>query len=49
MLTAENSGLVAGAASSPAAPPGGVVVRIVRAVMVGGYCVDVGREITVDR
>lgn len=47
MLSADNSALVAGAV--PAAPATTVTVRILRAVMVDGCCVDVGREVTVDK
>ena len=50
MLSAEtNAALVAAAAQAPkvrAAPM--VTVRIVRNVMVGGFCVFAGREIEVD-
>lgn len=49
MLSAENSALVAGASVAPATQAAGVRVRILRAVMVDGYCVDAGREITVDK
>ena len=50
MLSAETSALVAAAAKAPATTAAPMVtVRIVRNVMVGGFCVFAGREIEVDR
>ena len=50
MISAETSALVAGGMRAPAtAPAKPVAVRVLRAYMVAGKCINVGTELAIDR
>jgi hypothetical protein len=50
VISAETSALVAGGMRAPAAAPAKpVAVRVLRAYMVAGKCIDVGTELAIGR